>query len=210
MSPVAVFVEGATDVPVARKVLEFVGLDYLPPVPLRGSSQLDAVLPKILRTASKRAPIFILRDVDPTPPNHKGTRHPQCGGAVLAALGVANIGAGHCLRLARHEMEAWLMADAQAFSRWLHCPSSVLPARPDDEVKPSLSIVDLARDRRVPDELRRQLVPRPESGARFGPGFEQAIIRFAAGKWSVKRALSRSRSLTRCIAALRRFAASLR
>ncbi|MBI5478175.1 MAG: hypothetical protein HY906_04925 [Deltaproteobacteria bacterium] len=167
------------------------------------------LVPQLLRSASRRTPVFVLRDVDPTPPNMKGRRFPLRGGVVLKRLNVPNASLGFRFRLARHEMEAWLLADAKAFARWLGCPESALPRQPDSLLKPSLEIVALAQHPGAREELRAQLVPGPEATSKYGPGYEGAACRFAAGAWNARRARARSRSLDRCVRALQVLAREL-
>lgn len=210
MTSVRIYVEGDTDVPVARKVVEACGLATASPVVLRGCSRVDAELARLRASASRRTPVFVLRDVDPTPPNLKGRRFRQCGSRVLSALGVSNSGPGFRFRLARHEMESWLLADRKAFAKWLGCSITQLPGVSDDELKPSVTIVKLARDPKVKACLRAALVPADGADTQFGPGFEAAIIGFAAGPWSPVRARKNSRSLDHCFRALEGLRASIR
>lgn len=204
MTQLRVYVEGSTDVPVARKVAQLAGFDPANPVVLGGASGVDALLSRLLGSASAGSPVFVLRDVDPTPPNLKGRRFVQCGSTVLRRLGVPNRAKGFCLRLARHEMESWLLADARSFSRWLGCPEQAVPSRPDELTKPALEIFELARHPKAKPLLRDALVPGPQASSKYGAGFEAAISRFAAGPWNPRRARTRSRSLDHCLRALER------
>lgn len=194
--------------PVVRKVSALAGLDVRNPVVLHGSSRIDAQLPNLLKSASRRTPVVVLRDVDPTPPNLKGRRFVQCGSTVLRRLKIPNRARGFRFRLARHEIESWLLADSGAFADWLGVPEASIPRNPDDLPKPSLTIVELARHPRANEHLRKLIVP--TGTAKFGKGFEGAVMEFANGQWSARRARLKSRSLDRCLNSLEKLAKEVR
>ncbi len=199
-----IFCEGDTDKPVARKVAEACGFDVSGLFSLGGYDPVDRFAARLVSKPPANATL-LLRDVDPTPPNQKGRRFHQCAPGVLKKLGLPNRAPRLRFRLARHEMEAWLLADAAAFSTWLGCPKEAVPREPDALLKPSVTIVELASHRRAKPHLRALLVPRPGHTAKFGPGYESAIIQFAAGPWTVAAARKHSESLDRCLRALREF-----
>lgn len=199
------YVEGPTDVQVAIRVAQHAGLSLLKEnvIPMGGYGAIDRDISKLRKLASRQSPIWVLRDCDPTAPNFKGERFTQCGGTVIERLGVSNAGPGWSFRLARHEAESWLMADAEAFSEWLGIPPASLPKEPDELLKAKAEIVKLARSSKK-DHLRSGLVPREGTTAEFGPRFEETLQQFVSGPWNPKRASRRSRSLRRCLAALAR------
>jgi len=199
------YVEGPTDVQVAIRVAQHAGLSLLKEnvFPMGGYGAIDTNLSEFYAMASKQHPVWVLRDCDPTAPNFKGQRFARCGGAVIKKLGVSNAGPGWCFRLARHEAEAWLMADAESFSEWLGIPLVSVPKEPDEILKAKHQIVELARSS-TKDHLSVGLVPRAGSTAEFGPRFEETLQQFVAGPWNPKRAAKRSHSLRRCLVALRR------
>jgi hypothetical protein len=199
------YVEGPTDVLVAIRVAQHAGLTLQKQnvIPMGGYGAIDTNLSSFHAMASRRHPVWVLRDCDPTSPNFKGERFARCAGSVIKKLGVANEDPGWSFRLARHEAEAWLMADAAAFSKWLQIPLNLVPKTPDDILKAKHQIVALARSSKN-DRLRSGLVPSSGSTAEFGPRFEETLQQFVAGPWNPKRAAQRSDSLRRCLLALRR------
>lgn len=198
------YVEGPTDVLVAVRVAQHAGLNLLKEnvFPLGGYGALDRDLPKLRASASSQKPVWVLRDCDPTAPNFKGERFARCASTVLKKLQVPNAGAGWCFRLARHEAESWLLADAAGISAWLGVPVSSVPKNPDGILKAKLAVVALAR-LSTKAHLRSGLVPRDGSTAEFGPRFEETLQQFVAGPWAPSRAAARSKSLRRCLRALR-------
>ncbi|MGV3623350.1 MAG: hypothetical protein ACO1OB_21200 [Archangium sp.] len=199
-----IFCEGDTDKPVARKVAQASGFHVTGVFSLGGYDRVDGLARRLSANPPSKATL-LLRDVDPTPPNLKGLRFKQCAPAVLTQLDLPNRGPRFRFRLARHEMEAWLLADATAFSRWLGCPKALVPVTPDELMKPSRTIVELASHKNAKPHLRDQLVPQRGHTTKFGPGYEAAIIQFASGPWTVEGARRRSDSLERCLRALETF-----
>lgn len=200
-----VYVEGETDVLVALRIAQHAGLQVPREavIPVGGYGAIDVNLTKYLKMASPTSKVWVLRDCDPTAPNFKGQRFARCAGKVVKRLGVPNAAPGWCFRLARHEAEAWLLADAKGLSDWLRVPESRMPLAPDDILKAKLEIVALARHSGS-KRLKRDLVPPDGSSALFGGAFEDALQQFVAGPWSPTRAAKRSPSLRKCIAALKR------
>lgn len=199
------YVEGTTDVLLAIRVAQHAGLDLAKEnvIAVGGYGAIDRDISKYFAMATSNGPIWVLRDCDPTSPNFKGERFARCAGPVLKSLGVPNEAHGWCFRLARHEAESWLLADAEGFSKWLGVQQTSLPKAPDELLKVKRHIVELARTSSK-KALRANLVPRDGSSAEFGPRFEESLQQFIAGSWNPKRAAKRSRSLTRCLSALKR------
>lgn len=204
-----VYCEGETDLPVIRKVVVAAGFEPGTVRALGGYDPVDKLAHRFSQTPPPR-PTLLLRDVDPTPPNLQGQRFRQCAPRLLKVLGIQNAGPRYRLRLARHEMEAWLLADARNFARWLGCRFEDVPVRPDEELKPSRTIVELARGRGVKPELRDALVPPEGFVTPYGRRFEDALQRFSTGPWQVALARDRSESLDRCLRALVAFRKELR
>jgi hypothetical protein len=199
------YVEGPTDVLVAIRVAQHAGLELKKQnvVPMGGYGAIDSNLARLRELASSNQPVWVLRDCDPTAPNFKGQRFARCGGSVIAKLAVPNTGPGWSFRLARHEAESWLLADAEAFADWLGVPTGSVPKAPDEILKAKQEIVKLARAS-TKLHLRSGLVPREASSAEFGPRFEETLQLFVSGAWNPKRASRRSTSLRKCLAALRK------
>ncbi|MER2564321.1 MAG: hypothetical protein ABTQ32_26555 [Myxococcaceae bacterium] len=199
-----VYVEGTTDVQVAIRVAQHAGFVLAPEnvIPVGGYSAIDANLRAYYQMASAKAPVWVLRDCDPTMPNFKGQRFARCAGKVVKSLGVPNSAEGWAFRLARHEAEAWLLADSVAFADWLGVEEHRIAKAPDEILKAKLEIVRLARTS-TKTALAKNLVPREGSSAEFGPAFEDTLQTFVTGPWNPTRASKRSVSLRKCIAALR-------
>jgi len=110
-------------------------------------------------------------------------------------------------RVAVHAVEAWLMADAETLSDFLHVPRALVPSEPDGLSHPKDSLVNLAR-RSTRAEIRKDMVPRPGSGNNIGPAYSSRLIEYALDRrngWRLNIAADVSDSLRRCTQSLETF-----
>jgi len=189
---IPVLLEGDTDVPVVRRLFEFIGLEMGTVYGLRGKNWLDQRLNAYNKAARHRT-WFALRDL-----NGDAT----CAPGLVAGI-LPERSRGMCLRIAVRAMESWLLADRQRMAHFLRVPIARMPGDPDDVDNPKLEVVNLARRSRKRD-IRIDMVPRPGTTARVGPAYSARIIEFAMRVWRPDIAQESSPSLARCIAALQR------
>lgn len=101
-----------------------------------------------------------------------------------------------CFQLAIREIEAWLIADASQFARYLGVPVSGIPTEPETLPDPKRAVIDLARQSKRTD-IRKALVPRDKSGRAVGPAYERFMQDFAGTRWRPEKAELQSPSLKR-------------
>ena len=108
-----------------------------------------------------------------------------------------------CLRIAVHEVEAWLLADRKGIAKFLSVSQVLVPHNPEALENPKKTLVDLAKQsgRRV---IREGMAPREGSGREVGPTYSSRLIEFAQRVWSPEEAMTSSDSLRRCVTCLRR------
>ena len=106
-----------------------------------------------------------------------------------------------CFRIVVHEIEAWLIADAQTLSTCLSVAPSRIPSNPEDLKHPKDVMVGLARRSRRRN-IREDMVPREGSGRRVGPAYTSRLVEYAATAWRPELAARRSDSLRRTIRCL--------
>jgi hypothetical protein len=105
-----VAVEGSTDTPAVHKVVTLAGWELAhEPISTGGKVRLDKDVPGY-NAAAKGSPWFVLRDLDHDAP---------CPGALVTKLLPARSPL-MCLRIAVRAIEAWLMADPETLSTFLH------------------------------------------------------------------------------------------
>lgn len=198
MLSVTVAIEGASDEGVARSLLREAGVGHHIFTGRSGKSALLKRL-KSYNAAAQHMPWLVLVDLDGD--------FPCAPAAVEAWLNGEELGAHMCLRVAVTEMEAWLLADAEAISRFLGVSRSLIPLDPDNLQDPKGSLIGLAR-RSTKRAVREGLVPRDGSGASVGPTYVSDINVFATELWRPQVARAASPSLDRALKALDRLVSS--
>lgn len=191
---IPVLVEGDTDVPIVRRLLEMIGFEVGTVYGLRGKGWLDYRLPAY-NHAARYARWFVLRDLNDDA---------HCAPELLGRL-LTNPARGLCLRIAVRASEAWLLADKERMASFLSVSPHRIPANPDAIANPKREIVELARRSRR-RAIREDIVPAAGTSSRVGPGYTARMIEFGASLWRPQIAATASASLSRSIAALERWA----
>lgn len=156
MSPhdeVALCGEGPVDIEVARRLVIAAGgvpgPDLLSRQRGRGKAWLDARLPGLNAGAEYRS-MLVLRDLD---------QDAACAGALVRAL-LPRRHRRLCLRVAVRAVEAWLLADTEAFARYARIRRSAVPRSPELLPDPKRTMINAWATSRDP-ELRRIAVSSP-------------------------------------------------
>lgn len=186
-------VEGDTDEAVARRLFSHCGLLPYTILGRLGKSHLLERLPNYNRN-SYYFPWVIIVDLD---------QDAACASIFRANL-VSQEGPFMCIRVAVRAVEAWLMADRVRCARLLQVSQSLIPSDVDGLADPKEQFVSLARRSRS-RSVSAQLVPRPGSGRKVGPGYASAIIEFAERRWDPEIAAQASPSLARSLRSLGSF-----
>ena len=103
--------------------------------------------------------------------------------------------------MAVREVEAWLLADREAFAQFMAIPQANFSGSPDEIPDPKLYLLNVIR-RKGRKAWHREMLPRGH--AHIGPGYNEALCQFIADVWNPERAARRSPSLKRAMNALRR------
>lgn len=101
-------------------------------------------------------------------------------------------------RVIVREVEAWLMADAEALARFLSVPEGRVPRDPEALLDPKETLVNLARRSRR-RAITDDMVPRPTSGRPIGPAYTSRMVEFVDESWRPRVAAGRSPGLDRCL-----------
>ncbi|MCY1030136.1 hypothetical protein OV207_01605 [Corallococcus sp. BB11-1] len=158
--------------------------------PMGGKAKLDAKLAGF-NHAARNAPWFVLRDLD---------QDAACAPALVKRL-LPTPAKGMHLRIAVHQGESWLLADAERIATFLGVPVSSVPPAPDTIPNAKQALLNLARRSRS-RELRAALVPAEGSTASVGKQYSTVVADFTRDAWRPAVAARRSDSLARCIRAL--------
>lgn len=189
---VTVAVEGDIDRAIVEAMARALTIELGPVHVTNGKAKLDRRIAQYNHAAAF-APWFVLRDLDQDAP---------CAPDLVA--GLLPVRASQMLfRVAVRAAEAWLMADVDRLSAFLHVPPGRIPAAPDTLLDPKGTLVRLASTSRLKD-IRVDMTPLPGRFRKVGPGYSARMIEFAQEHWRPAEAAKNSDSLARCIRALAR------
>lgn len=194
-------VEGPSDEPVLRRIVEERGGTLHRVQVQNGKSNLRRALPGY-NAAARRSAWLVLVDLD--------QEHP-CAGALVSDW--LPLPSPHMrLRVVVHQIEAWLLADADRFASFFGVKRSAIPVDPDSVVDAKAKVVALVSESRRP-ALRQDMMPREGSGRRVGPAYTSRLIDFASNPstgWRLDVAVRHSKSLSQCVIRLDELIASQR
>jgi len=142
-------------------------------------------------------PLLVLRDWD-------GDDRAPCAGALVERLAgpIATRPPTLCLRIAVRSIEAWALADHEAFATFFSVRSR-LPEEPDRLEAPKLELVRVCGKSRS-GAIKRAMLPGRGVKALVGPEYVSYLREYSATAWDPDRAAVRSPSLRRALAAARR------
>jgi len=193
-SKVILAVEDSLSKAVAERILAHYAIDVAQTIGLRGSGYLRTKA-RSLNITALGFPVFMLTDLD--------TRK-RCPVDVVESWIGAPRNPGFLFRVAVMEIEAWVLADRDAFARFITVATTRLPNDADSIDDPKQLIINLVR--RCKDAgLRRDLVPASGSTATIGPAYNARLTQFVATEWDPSSAAPASASLRRTLSSLSRF-----
>lgn len=191
-SYVSLLVEGLTDEIVLRQIIaRYTSLSILTCYGKKGNAYIRNRIHSFQRVASRQLPIICLIDLD----------QENCAVTCVRELAFEMPNENFILRVAITELESWLIADVENFSRFINAPQSRVPYPPDECPYPKEMIINLARkySRKM---LREDLVPAEGSSAKVGKAYVNQIARFVQESYNLEVAASNSPSLRRAITAI--------
>jgi hypothetical protein len=173
-------VEGVVDAAVARRLIRSRGAIPGMERVTRGKGTFMTVLPKYNAPASFQRWLAI-RDLD---------HDADCAPALIQShqLQPSDFWS---YRIAVREVEAWLMADRDAFADALGVRASAIPTQPEVIADPKQVVVNLARRSRKRD-IRPSLVPEAGAVITIGPEYAAWMSNFAENAWDPDRACETS------------------
>jgi hypothetical protein len=197
MTPIHVLIAIEDDLSDAtlRKLLDQCGRQYhvVQSLGKRGKDYLRSKLSELNKSASGM-PIIVLADLD------DDVCAPYLRSDWLAAPYHSNL----ILRVAVREVEAWILAHREAISTFLGVPQELVPDDTERVTRPKEFIIGLASRSRN-RSLREDMLPKPGSTAKQGPGYNRRMIEFVEQLWNPERAKMRNDSLLRAAQRLREF-----
>ena len=183
-------VEGPSDEPVLRRIVEGRGASVHRVQVQNGKSNLRRALPGYNAAARWSAWLVLVHlDQDFACP------------AALVADWLPGASSHMRFRVVVRQVEAWLLADTERFARFFSVKKNSVPTAPDMLPDARATVLALAStSRRM--AIRQDMTPRPGSGRRVGPAYTSRLIDFASNPsagWRLEVAATRSPSLARCL-----------
>ena len=114
-------------------------------------------------------------------------------------------------RIAIREVESWLLADIEGFSRYLKIEHSFVRKEvnsPDLLINPKEKLISLV-DRCKSNALKNDIVRKERSAYRQGPGYNSRLADYVINYWDIERAAVLSDSFKRAINSLGRLSEDL-
>lgn len=156
----------------------------------RGYGYLKKILPG-LNKAAKGSPYLILTDLDKN----------KCPLALLTEWLSCPKHPNLIFRVAVVEVEAWLLADREAFADFLSISVDLIPDKVDSIDNPKRLLINLTNKSKK-RYLRDAIVPAKNSTAKIGKDYNSQLIQFVNQKWKAEIAKTHSRSLERAVKAI--------
>jgi hypothetical protein len=104
-------------------------------------------------------------------------------------------------RIAVREIESWIVADVQNFSKFLHIREKKLRKDVDEIPDPKKYIFDLVKE----SNIRQLSGICPKGTARIGDDYNEKLTKFVKSSWNPEFAMDNSSSLKRTIKSLERY-----
>lgn len=183
--------EGDLDAVAARRLLLQAGHAAGQVVVKNGKTQLDPLLVRLSR-AAHHLPWLVLRDAD-----HDGGGCPARLRAELLPHGQPD---GLCLRLPVRSLEAWLLADADAFAAHFRVRPGSVPGSPDDQDDAKRALVRACRRSTSRAVVAAMCGPDDKPGPEYTPRLRAYVDQ----AWDPARAADSSPSLARALADIER------
>ena len=90
------------------------------------------------------------------------------------------------------------MADRKAIADFLGVPIEIIPARPEDDLRPKHRVLAIARRSRR-RSIRDGMVPAHGESRSVGPEYTSMMAEYARDRWNPRRAAERAPSLRRAL-----------
>ncbi|MBU0656401.1 MAG: DUF4276 family protein [Gammaproteobacteria bacterium] len=152
-----------------------------------GFGYLKRNLSKFNQLAAKVTPVLLLTDLDKANCVLDFIQSWQQGLSLSEDL---------LFRVVVREIEAWLLADRQAFANWLDIPITLVPNEPENLSDPKQHLLNLVR-RSKKRNLKAEILPSSKSHSPVGLGYNTELIRYVNNHWDPLTAAECAPSLAR-------------
>ena len=137
--------------------------------------------------AAKGCPIFVLTDLDTV----------DCAPALIEDWLGKSAHPNLIFRIAVREVEAWLLADIEGFSKFTGISEANFRSNTEEIADPKAELLQLVKRCRV-RKIKEDILPKNEFAV-VGPNYNGRLGEFVMKHWSISRAVKRSDSLKRAM-----------
>ena len=166
------------------------------PVSLMKTGGITKITSRIqgFNKACAAAPFLVLIDLDAE----------ECAPSRVKKLFPHGMHPNMIFRIAVREVEAWLLADAETFSKFTKISEVLIPPKPDEIVDPKQALINLVRAKGL-KRIREAVVPLPGSTAPIGRDYNSTLSEYVMTMWRPHIARKHSPSLNKAMTALESF-----
>ena len=107
-------------------------------------------------------------------------------------------------RVAVKEVEAWLLADRDGFSKFAGISKNLIDIDIESIPNPKEYLISLAK-RSSKRRIRDDIIPKPKSTATQGRNYNDRLIVFVNNLWNIRSAMGLSSSLQKTVATIQNF-----
>lgn len=143
--------------------------------------------------AAKGCPFFVLTDLDTV----------DCAPTLIEDWLGKSAHPNLIFRIAVREVEAWLLADIEGFSKFTGISEANFRDNTEEIVDPKAELLQLVKRCRI-RKIKEDILPKNEFAA-VGPNYNGRLGEFVMKHWSISRAMQRSDSLKRAMQHLSNF-----
>jgi hypothetical protein len=197
------YVEDAPSAAIARKLVDAVNVQRTDPLRFRegfpavtrGCGQIKVRCPNFLNMAANGLALFVVADLDKA----------DCAPSLIReyfSLGQRTpiaLPTSLAFRVAVREIEAWVIADRDAWSNFISIPKANFASSPETLDDPKQHLFNVIR-RKGKKRWQRDMLP--IGSASIGPRYNEVLCEFIEHHWSSERARMNSQSLDKTIRAL--------
>lgn len=161
---------------------------------MNGFGFIKKNIPRFIN-ASRAVPHIILTDLD----------REECAPSLIKKwIGAKRFHTKCMFRVAEKEIEAWLIADKESFSKFSGVNLKHIPINVDSIKDPKQELLNIFRKSKL-RRLARSILPEEGSIVKIGPGYNEELCKFVQEKWRSKIAEQSSESLKRTVLRINQF-----
>lgn len=194
MTGIYIAAEDALSEAVAERIIRDAHIDFqiVSRIGRKGNAYLKSRTPEFVKLA-RHLPVLLITDLDMI----------TCPVALIDSWFTGRTLPEKLLfRIAVREIEAWILADKRGFSKFSGIPLEKITDQPESLVDPKQTLLNLVR-RFGYKEIKQELLPRRNSTAKIGIGYNDILCHFTKQHWSINAAAKHSESLMRACERIR-------